>query len=72
MFEGIVESKPNNDKSNTNIYKKFVKIINIYEIEKNSVSFDLKSNMLINQNKALSFLSNFIKLNKNLRNVIIY
>ena len=64
MFEGIVESKPDNDKSNTNIYKKYVKIINIYEIEKNSVSFELKSNMLINQNKTLSILSNFIKLNK--------
>ena len=48
--------------ANTNIYKKFVKIINIYEIEKNSVSFELKSNMLINQNKALSNLSNFVKL----------
>ena len=64
MFEGIVKSKPDNDKSNTNIYKKFVKIINIYEIEKNSVSFELKSNMLINQNKTLSILSNFIKLSQ--------
>ena len=64
MFEGIVKSKPDNDKFNTNIYKKFVKIINIYEIEKNSVSFELKSNMLINQNKTLSNLSNFVKLNK--------
>lgn len=64
MFEGIVKSKPDNDKPNTNIYKKFVKIINIYEIEKNSVSFELKSNMLINQNKTLSNLSNFVKLNK--------
>ena len=64
MFEGIVESKPDNDKSNTNIYKKFVKIINIYEIEKNSVSFELKSNMLINQNKTFTILSNFIKLDK--------
>ena len=64
MFEGIVKSKPDNDKYNNNIYKKFVKIINIYEIEKNSVSFELKSNMLINQNKTLSNLSNFVKLNK--------
>ena len=64
MFEGIVESKPDNERPNTNIYKKFVKIINIYEIEKNSVSFELKSNMLINQNKTFSILSNFIKLNK--------
>ena len=64
MFEGIVKSKPDNNKSNTNIYKKFVKIINIYELEKNSVSFELKSNMLINQNKTLSILSNFIKLKK--------
>ena len=64
MFEGIVKSKPDNNKSNTNIYKKFVKIINIYELEKNSVSFELKSNMLINQNKTLSILSNFIKKKK--------
>ena len=64
MFEGIVKSKPDNDKPNANIYTKFVKIINIYEIEKNSVSFELKSNMLINQNKTLSNLSNFVKLNK--------
>ena len=62
MFEGIVKSKQDNDKSNTNIYKKFVKIINIYEIEKNCVSFELKSNMLINQNITLSNLSNFVKL----------
>ena len=64
MFEGIVKSKPDNDKFNNNIYKKFVKIINIYEIEKNSVSFEFKSNMLINKNKTLSTLSNFVKLNK--------
>ena len=64
MFEGIVKSKPDNLNTNANIYKKFVKIINIYEIEKNSVSFELKSNMLINQNKTLSNLSNFIKLRK--------
>ena len=62
MFEGIVKSKPDNYKLNVNIYTKFVKIINIYEIEKNSVSFELKSNMLINQNKTLSNLSNFVKL----------
>ena len=62
MFEGIVKSKPDNYKLNVNIYTKFVKIINIYEIEKNSVSFELKSNMLINQNKILSNLSNFVKL----------
>lgn len=62
MFEGIVKSKPDNDKLNSNIYQKFVKLINIYEIEKNSVSFELKSNMLINQNKTLSNLSNFVKL----------
>jgi DNA replicative helicase MCM subunit Mcm2 (Cdc46/Mcm family) len=64
MFEGIVKSKPDNLNTNTNIYQKFVKIVNIYEIEKNSVSFELKSNMLINQNKTLSNLSNFIKLKK--------
>jgi hypothetical protein len=64
MFEGIVKSKPDNLNTNTNIYQKFVKIINIYEIEKNSVSFELKSSMLINQNKTLSNLSNFIKLRK--------
>ena len=62
MFEGIVKSKPDSYKLNVNIYTKFVKIINIYEIEKNSVSFELKSNMLINQNKILSNLSNFVKL----------
>ena len=62
MFEGIVKSKQDNDKLNLNIYQKFVKIINIYEIEKNSVSFELKSNMLINQNKTLLNLSNFVKL----------
>ena len=67
MFEGIVKSKQDNDKSNTNIYKKFVKIINIYEIEKNSVSFELKSNMLINQNITLSNLSNFVKLSHKFR-----
>ena len=62
MFEGIVKSKPDNYKLNANIYKKFVKIINIYEIEKNSVTFELKSNVLLNQNKTLSNLSNFVKL----------
>ena len=50
MFEGIVKSKQFNDKQNTNIYKKYVKLINIYEINKNSVSFEFKSNMLLNQN----------------------
>ena len=67
MFEGVVKSKPDNDKSNTNIYKKFVKIINIYEIEKNTVSFELKSNLLVNQNKTLLNLSNFVKLPKKFR-----
>ena len=62
MFEGIVKSKPDNYKLNINIYTKFVKIVNIYEIEKNSVSFELKSNMLINQDKTLSNLSNFVKI----------
>jgi hypothetical protein len=61
MFEGIVKSKQFNDKQNSNIYKKFVKLLNIYEIEKNSVSFEFKSNMLINQNKILTNLSNFVK-----------
>ena len=64
MFEGIVKSKQFNDKQNSNIYKKYVKLINIYEINKNSVSFELKSNMLINQNKTLSNLSNFVKQKK--------
>ena len=64
MFEGIVKSKQFNDKQNTNIYKKYVKLINIYEINKNSVSFEFKSNMLLNQNKALSNLSNFVKQTK--------
>ena len=64
MFEGIVKSKQFNDKQNSNIYKKFVKLINIYEIDKNSVSFELKSNMLLNQNKTLSNLSNFVKQKK--------
>ena len=67
MFEGIVKSKPDNDKSNTNIYKKFVKIINIYEIEKNTVTFELKSNLLVNQNKTLLNLSNFVKLSQKFR-----
>ena len=48
-------------KQNSNIYKKFVKLINIYEIDKNSVSFEFKSNMLLNQNKTLTNLSNFVK-----------
>ena len=30
MFEGIVKSKQFNDKQNSNIYKKFVKLLNIY------------------------------------------
>ena len=64
MFEGIVKSKQFNDKQNSNIYKKFVKLINIYETDKNSVSFELKSNMLLNQNKILSNLSNFVKQTK--------
>ena len=64
MFEGIVKSKQFNDKQNSNIYKKYVKLINIYEIDKNSVSFELKSNMLLNQNKTLSNLSNFVKQTK--------
>ena len=64
MFEGIVKSKQFNDRQNSNIYKKFVKIINIYEIEKNSVSFELKSNLLLNQDKILSNLSNFVKQQK--------
>ena len=64
MFEGIVKSKQFNDKQNSNIYKKFVKIINIYEIEKNSVSFEMKSNMLLNKDKVLSNLSRFVKLPK--------
>ena len=61
MFEGIVKSKQFNDKQNSNIYKKFVKLINIYEVDKNSVSFEFKSNMLLNQNKTLTNLSNFVK-----------
>ena len=61
MFEGIVKSKQFSDKQNANIYKKYVKIINIYEIDKNSVSFEFKSNMLLNQDKILSNLSNFVK-----------
>ena len=64
MFEGVVKSKQFNDKQNSNIYEKFVKLINIYEIDKNSVSFELKSNMLLNQNKILSNLSNFVKQTK--------
>ena len=64
MFEGIVKSKQFNDRQNSNIYKKFVKIINIYEIDKNSISFELKSNMFLNQDKILSNLSKFIKQQK--------
>ena len=64
MFEGIVKSKQFNDKQNANIYKKYVKIINIYEIDKNSVSFEFKSSMLLNQDKILSNLSNFVKKQK--------
>ena len=64
MFEGIVKSKQFNDRQNANIYKKFVKIINIYEIDKNSISFELKSNMFLNQDKILSNLSKFIKQQK--------
>ena len=64
MFEGIVKSKQYNDRQNSNIYKKFVKIINIYEIDKNSISFELKSNMFLNQDKILSNLSKFIKQQK--------
>ena len=64
MFEGIVKSKQFNDRQNSNIYKKYVKIINIYEIEKNSISFELKSNMFLNQDKILSNLSNFVKQQK--------
>ena len=64
MFEGIVKSKQFNDRQNSNIYKKFVNIINIYEIDKNSISFELKSNMFLNQDKILSNLSKFIKQQK--------
>ena len=64
MLEGIVKSKQFNDRQNSNIYKKFVKIINIYEIDKNSISFELKSNMFLNQDKILSNLSKFIKQQK--------
>ena len=64
MFEGIVKSKQFNDRQNSNIYKKFVKIINIYEIDKNTISFELKSNMFLNQDKILSNLSKFIKQQK--------
>ena len=64
MIEGIVKSKQFNDRQNSNIYKKFVKIINIYEIDKNSISFELKSNMFLNQDKILSNLSKFIKQQK--------
>ena len=64
MFEGIVKSKQYNDRQNSNIYKKFVNIINIYEIDKNSISFELKSNMFLNQDKILSNLSKFIKQQK--------
>ena len=64
MFEGIVKSKQFNDRQNSNIYKKFVKIINIYEMDKNSISFELKSNMFLNQDKILSNLSKFIKQQK--------
>ena len=64
MFEGIVKSKQFNDRQNSNIFKKFVKLINIYEIDKNSVSFELKSNMFLNQDKILSNLSKFIKQQK--------
>ena len=64
MLEGIVKSKQFNDRQNSNIYKKFVNIINIYEIDKNSISFELKSNMFLNQDKILSNLSKFIKQQK--------
>ena len=64
MLEGIVKSKQFNDRQNSNIYKKFVKIINIYEIDKNSISFELKSNMFLNEDKILSNLSKFIKQQK--------
>ena len=64
ILEGIVKSKQFNDRQNSNIYKKFVKIINIYEIDKNSISFELKSNMFLNQDKILSNLSKFIKQQK--------
>ena len=63
MFEGIVKSKPNNDKKNNNTYIKYVNITNIYELKKNLFSFNLsKTNMILNQNKNLTILSNFVKI----------